>query len=177
MGDPLFVVADMRELEFEASVPSEFVRVVRPGAAVRLEVTGFETGAIRGKVSRVNAQADPATRQVKVYVTVPNADARLVGGLFASGHVVTQEARKVLAVPTAAVRHEGARRSRGCWRTESSRRSRSRWDARRRHGPHRSAHGTRRGRDGGDGTGGVVLARTVRARDREGELTPCSCRT
>ena len=106
-GDPLFVVADMSELEFEASVPSEFVRVVRPGAPVRLDVTGFETGAIRGKVSRVNAQADPATRQVKVYVTVPNADARLVGGLFASGHVVTQEARKVLAVPTAAVRHEG----------------------------------------------------------------------
>ena len=106
-GDPLFVVADTRELEFEASVPSEYVRVVRPGGAVRLEVTGFDAGAINGRVSRVNAQADPATRQVKVYVTVPNADARLVGGLFASGHVVTQEARKVLAVPTAAVRQEG----------------------------------------------------------------------
>jgi len=106
-GDPLFVVADTRELEFEASVPSEYVRIVRPGAAVRLEVTGFESGAIRGRVSRVNAQADPATRQVKVYVTVPNGDGRLVGGLFASGHVVTQEARKVLAVPSAAVRREG----------------------------------------------------------------------
>jgi RND family efflux transporter MFP subunit len=106
-GDPLFVVADTRELEFEASVPSEYVRVVRPGAEVRLEVTGFEAGSIRGRVSRVNAQADAATRQVKVYVSVPNAGAKLVGGLFASGHVVTQEARKVLAVPTAAVRQEG----------------------------------------------------------------------
>ena len=106
-GDPLFVVSDTRELEFEASVPSEYVRIVRPGAAVRLEVTGFDTGDIRGRVARVNQQADPATRQVKVYVTVPNGDAKLVGGLFASGHVVTQEARKVLAVPSAAVRHEG----------------------------------------------------------------------
>ena len=106
-GDPLFVVSDTRELEFEASVPSEHVRVVRPGASVRLDVTGFETGAIHGRVARVNAQADPATRQVKVYVTVPNADGRLVGGLFASGHVVTRQAHKVLAVPIAAVRGEG----------------------------------------------------------------------
>jgi RND family efflux transporter MFP subunit len=106
-GDPLFVVADTRELEFEASVPSEHVRLVRPGATVRLEVTGFESGTLGGRVARVNAQADPSTRQVKVYVTVPNADARLVAGLFASGHVLTQEARKVLAVPSAAVRREG----------------------------------------------------------------------
>jgi len=106
-GDPLFVVADTHELEFEASVPSEYVRLVRPGAPVRLDVTGFEAGSIRGRVARVNAQADPATRQVKVYVHVPNGDGRLVAGLFASGHVVTREARKVLAVPSAAVRHDG----------------------------------------------------------------------
>jgi membrane fusion protein, multidrug efflux system len=42
-----------------------------------------------------------------VYVNVPNADRRLVGGLFASGNVVTREARHVLAVPTAAIRREG----------------------------------------------------------------------
>ncbi len=106
-GDPLFVVADTRELEFEASVPSEFVNLVRPGSAVRLDIAGFEAGAIQGRVARVNAQADPATRQVKVYVNVPNHAGRLVGGLFASGNVVTKEARKVLAVPSAAVRHEG----------------------------------------------------------------------
>ncbi len=106
-GDPLFVVSDTRELEFEASVPSEFVRLVRPGSSVRLDVTGFESGAIHGRVARVNAQADAATRQVKVYVHVPNASGRLVGGLFASGSVVTQQARKVLAVPSAALRHEG----------------------------------------------------------------------
>lgn len=106
-GDPLFVVANTSTLEFEASVPSEYVRVVRPGAVVRLDVAGFDAGSIRGHVARVNAQADAATRQVKVYVNVPNGNGRLVGGLFASGNVVTKEARKVLAVPNAAIRHEG----------------------------------------------------------------------
>jgi membrane fusion protein (multidrug efflux system) len=107
MGDPMFVVANTHELEFEASIPSEFVRLVRPGAEVKLDVTGYEAGTIRGRVARINAQADAATRQVKVYVNVPNHDGRMVGGLFASGNVVTREARKVLAVPTAAIRREG----------------------------------------------------------------------
>jgi len=102
-GEPLFVIADTRELEFEATVPSEHVALVRPGAAVRLTVTGA-TGEIDGRVARVNATADPATRQVKVYVRVPNAGGRLVGGLFASGQVLTRQARSALGVPTAAVR-------------------------------------------------------------------------
>ncbi len=107
VGDPLFIVADTRELEFEASVPSEYVASLHPGSPVRLSVAGFSDGSLRGKVARVNAQADAATRQVKVYVNVPNADRRLVGGLFASGNVVTREAKRVLAVPTAAIRREG----------------------------------------------------------------------
>lgn len=106
-GDPLFTIANTRSLEFEASVPSEYVRLLRPGAPVRLDVAGFDAGSIKGQVARVNAQADAATRQVKVYVNVPNGNGRLVGGLFASGSVVTKEARKVLAVPNAAIRHEG----------------------------------------------------------------------
>lgn len=102
-GEPLFVIADTRELEFEATVPSEYVALVRPGAAVRLTVTGA-AGDIAGRVARVNTTADPATRQVKVYVRVPNGAGKLVGGLFASGQVLTREARSALAVPTEAVR-------------------------------------------------------------------------
>jgi multidrug efflux pump subunit AcrA (membrane-fusion protein) len=83
---------------------------VRPGAAVQLTVTGA-SGEIEGRVARVNSTADPATRQVKVYVSVPNGSGRLVGGLFASGQVLTRRARSALAVPSAAVREgEGAGR-------------------------------------------------------------------
>jgi RND family efflux transporter MFP subunit len=105
-GDPLFTVASTATLEFEATVPSEYVSLVRPGAAVDLDVTG-SSERVSGKVARVNATADAATRQVKVYVNVPNPGGRLVGGLFASGNVVTRESRKAIAVPTAGVRREG----------------------------------------------------------------------
>jgi multidrug efflux pump subunit AcrA (membrane-fusion protein) len=75
---------------------------------VRLSVSGYPAGGVTGRVARVNATADPATRQVKVYLTVPNPGGALVGGLFASGTIVTRESRQALAVPSAAVRGEAA---------------------------------------------------------------------
>jgi len=107
IGDPMFRLVNTRRLEFEATIPSEFVRLVKPGAPVRLDISGFPAGALSGTVARVNATADPATRQVKVYVAVPNANGALVGGLYAHGVVVTGEALSALAVPDAAVRREG----------------------------------------------------------------------
>lgn len=107
-GDPLFRLVNTAALEFEATVPSEFAARVRPGAAVALQVTGSGTGdaGLGGRVARVNATVDPATRQVKVYVAVPNRGGRLVGGLFASGRIVLRQVQHVVAVPEAAVRSD-----------------------------------------------------------------------
>lgn len=106
-GDPMFTVVNTSSLDFEATVPSEFATSVRSGSEVTLDVTGFAAGEVRGKVARVNATADEATRQVKVYVTVPNPNGRLVGGLYASGSVISRRAAGVLAIPVAGVRTEG----------------------------------------------------------------------
>lgn len=106
-GDPMFQLVNTAELEFEATVPSEFVPQIRAGSPVRLTVTGQPTGAVVGRVARINAAVDEATRQVKVYVSVPNPGGRLVGGLFASGSVVTREAAGALAAPAAAIRGAG----------------------------------------------------------------------
>jgi RND family efflux transporter MFP subunit len=103
-GDPMFRLVNTAQLEFAAAVPSQFVGTVRPGMPVSLSVSGLPNAALGGRVSRVNATADAATRQVKVYVIVPNANGQLVGGLFASGRIVTKQSVRTLAVPRAAVR-------------------------------------------------------------------------
>ncbi|HVH67237.1 MAG TPA: efflux RND transporter periplasmic adaptor subunit [Gemmatimonadales bacterium] len=103
-GDLLFQLVNTNELEFEATVPSEYIGSVRPGAPVTLVVTGVADGGLGGRVARINATVDEATRQVKVYVTVPNRGGRLVGGLFASGRVVLRELKGAVAVPQAALR-------------------------------------------------------------------------
>lgn len=103
-GDLLFQLVNTAELEFEATVPSEYIATLRPGAPVTLAVTGVSSGALGGRVARINATADEATRQVKVYVTVPNRDGRLVGGLFGSGRIVLHQVKGAVAVPQTAVR-------------------------------------------------------------------------
>jgi membrane fusion protein, multidrug efflux system len=110
-GDALFRLVNTRELELEATVPGEAAPVIATGAAVVLDVAGYPAGSVGGRVARVNATADPATRQVKVYVTVPNPGGRMVGDLYASGHVVTTERRATLAIPGAGVRTDADGRS------------------------------------------------------------------
>ncbi len=109
IGDPVMRVVDTRELEFEATITATDVSQVRVGSPVVLDVTGYPHAAIEGRVARVNADADPATRQVKIYVAVPNRDGRMVGGLFASGQVVLKRVPRALAVPLASVRADSGR--------------------------------------------------------------------
>ena len=103
-GDQLFQLANISALEFEATVPSEYAAQVRQGDAVILTVTGNGGTPVRGRIARVNATVDPATRQLKVYVSVANGDRHLVGGLFASGRVILRQVKGAIAVPQSAVR-------------------------------------------------------------------------
>jgi len=106
-GDLLFQLVNTAELEFEATVPSEYVGDVRVGAPVALAVTGAPESGLSGRVARINATVDAATRQVKVYVTVSNRGGRLVGGLFASGRIVLRQVQGAIAVPLSALRTDG----------------------------------------------------------------------
>ena len=105
-GDQLFRLVNTRELEFEATVPSQYVGDIKVGAAALLTVTGMDSAGVTARVARINATADPATRQVKVYVNVPNPNGRMVAGLYASGRLVTREVKGALAIPQAGVRRD-----------------------------------------------------------------------
>ncbi len=61
------------------------------GAVVDFTVRGYEQ-RFEGTIERIAPQADPTTRQVPIYVAIPNVGGRLVAGLFAEGRVVSQSA-------------------------------------------------------------------------------------
>jgi membrane fusion protein (multidrug efflux system) len=105
-GDQLFRLVNTSELEFEATVPSQYVGDIKIGAPALLTVTGLDSAGVTAHVARINATADPATRQVKVYVNVPNPTGRIVAGLYASGRLVTREVKGALALPQAGVRRD-----------------------------------------------------------------------
>ncbi len=109
-GKPVLELVDTRVLQLSASVPTEWLSELRIGRPVLLTVAQLDSSAVSGRISRINPTADPATRQIQIYVDVPNPREALVGGLFVSGRVLTRESPDAVAVPRVAVRYEGEAR-------------------------------------------------------------------
>lgn len=110
VGTVLVTIVNTSVLQLEASVEARWIGSLRIGSPVVLTVTGVDHDSITGRVARINPTADPATRQVRLYVDVPNRGS-LVGGLFVSGRALLEEVRGAVAVPRGAVRYEGEERT------------------------------------------------------------------
>jgi membrane fusion protein, multidrug efflux system len=101
-GTPLFSLVDPSTMRLEAAVPAGELSMIRLGAKVTFTVTGYPGRTFEGRISSINPQADPQTRQVRLFVRIPNAGQRLVAGLFAEGRVASEE-RLALTVPASAL--------------------------------------------------------------------------
>lgn len=105
-GTALFTVVDPSSMELEAAVPARDLALLERGTSVAFDVTGYPERAFTGRIDRISPSADPSTGMVLIYVTIPNAEGALVGGLFANGRVAT-EAAVGLSVPASAIDNRG----------------------------------------------------------------------
>jgi membrane fusion protein (multidrug efflux system) len=106
-GTELYTIIDPTSLRLEAAVPSDDLRALRVGAPVQFQVRGYDE-PLRGHIERIAPQADATTRQVPIFVAIPNVGGRLVAGLFAEGRVISESADGVV-VPANAVNTMGAK--------------------------------------------------------------------
>jgi RND family efflux transporter MFP subunit len=103
-GDELFTVVNPGTLELEGSIAVGDAARVRVGQTVEFTLDAVPHERHRGSVARIDPTADPATRQVGVYVQLPNQGWRLVGGQFARGRILTGASATAVLVPEAALR-------------------------------------------------------------------------
>jgi membrane fusion protein (multidrug efflux system) len=102
----LYTLVNLRQMELQAMVPASDIGAVQLGAAVRFTVDGFEGKTFTGRVERINPTAEPGSRTVTVYITVPNADLLLRGGSFASGSLDLVASALRPTLPLSAIRSE-----------------------------------------------------------------------
>ncbi|MFH1143070.1 MAG: efflux RND transporter periplasmic adaptor subunit [Candidatus Eisenbacteria bacterium] len=107
-GDPLFTLVNTTTLELSATVPSETLGRVRPGTPMRFRIAAFPEEEFTGQVDRINPTTEPGTRQVRIYMRLPNPEGRLVGGLFASGRVVDAVREEAVGAALSVLRREGS---------------------------------------------------------------------
>lgn len=105
-GTELFKIIDPSSMRLEASVPSEDLSALKIGATVQFTVRGYDR-PFSGRIERIAPAADARTRQVPIYVAIPNVGGQLVAGLFAEGRVVSETATG-LVVPLNAVNTTGS---------------------------------------------------------------------
>ena len=101
-GTPIATIIDLSSMWLEASVQSEALSALTPGTPVEFQVRGYPGQTFEGHIERIAPAADPVTRQVTIFVDVPNTRGRLMAGLFAEGRVTT-ERRQTLVVPATAI--------------------------------------------------------------------------
>jgi RND family efflux transporter MFP subunit len=106
-GGELYTIIDPSSMRLEASVPSEQIAAIKVGGTVAFQVRGYPQETFEGRIERVSPSADAATRQVPIFVTIPNKSRRLVAGLFAEGRV-EQASKTGLIVPQTAVNENGS---------------------------------------------------------------------
>ena len=107
-GQTLLTIVDSRILELAGQVPVNQAARIQPGQTVEFTLDAFPGRVLTGRVARVDPTADPATRNIGVYVQVPNADRSLLGGLFATGRIAVGGTSEAVVIPIAALRADAS---------------------------------------------------------------------
>jgi membrane fusion protein (multidrug efflux system) len=102
----IVTLVDLQQMVLEAAVPAAEIPAVRVGQKVRFRVGGFGDRIFEGEVQRINPVTADNSRAIPIYISVPNPDQALKGGMFAQGELMLSSMEPVLAVPKRAVREE-----------------------------------------------------------------------
>jgi len=108
MGTPLFRINGLGSVWVNAEVPEAAAAQVRAGMPVEVRTPTSGT-ALKGKVSAVLPEVNPATRTVKARIEVANPKGELVPGLFASVDFAPAAGGEQTLVPSEAVIATGKR--------------------------------------------------------------------
>lgn len=101
----LFTVADLTTVWVVANVPEKDVRFIRREQTVEIRLTAYPGEVFAGTITHISDMLDPATRTMKVRVTVPNPEPLrpLKPEMFATVRVHAAPDRDVLTIPLSAV--------------------------------------------------------------------------
>jgi cobalt-zinc-cadmium efflux system membrane fusion protein len=101
--NPLFVISDLRRLWLNIDLPEKAAALAKAGETVNFTLDAYPGIDFSGRVDRVGAAVDPATRRIPVRAVVDNADGRLKPEMFARATLSAPGAAQVIRLPTSAI--------------------------------------------------------------------------
>lgn len=104
---PLFTVTDPKQLWLVVDVPETSVARARVGEDVEFNVPAWPDRKFKGTITQVGLAVDPATRRVQLRGKVANPDLALKPEMYARARLVTDDGRRAIKVPNAALFEQG----------------------------------------------------------------------
>lgn len=102
-GDAITTLQTLDPIYVNFSVPQQRLTQIATGDVVRVKTDAAPDATFQGKITALNAEVDPVTRNIRVQATIENKDEKLRAGMFANVEVVLPEKKEVLAIPATAV--------------------------------------------------------------------------
>ena len=90
-------------LRAEFTVPQGQSGLIHPGQMVDITVDAFPGRRFQGRISAINSEINPNTRNVTVEAIVQNPRMRLRPGMFGEARILVGAVQKRVAVPTVAI--------------------------------------------------------------------------
>lgn len=109
VGAPMFRINGLGTVWVNAEVPEAAAAQVRPGGLVEARTPSSPGTVLKGRVSAILPEVDPATRTLRARVELENPGQRLVPGMFATVRFAPAAGTDTLLVPTEAVIRTGQR--------------------------------------------------------------------
>ena len=102
-GDQIVSLQSLNPIFVNFFLPQQELARIRLGFKVQLTTDVLPGEIVEGKITAINSQVDPSTRNIGVQATVANSQERLRPGMFVKVAVVLPVQDKVLAIPSTAV--------------------------------------------------------------------------
>ena len=107
-GEDIVNLEDIGSLKLDFRVPEAFLSKIAKGQDVNVRVDAFPKETFSGKIYAIEPAIDAQTRTVLLRARIPNAEAKLMPGLFARVNLILERRGTALVVPEEAIVPKGS---------------------------------------------------------------------
>lgn len=102
-GAAIVTLQALDPIHVDFFLPQQALAQLKVGQKIASVVDTWPTEIFSGEITAINPKVDTATRNVQVRATLPNADERLLPGMFARVEIVVGKPRDLVTVPVTAI--------------------------------------------------------------------------
>jgi len=102
-GDKVVTLQAVDPIYVDFKLPQQQLAMIANGQSVNLTTDSYPGATCTGKINAIDPRIDASTRNFQAEATVPNADRKLMPGMFARVAVIAGDKKQYLTLPQTAI--------------------------------------------------------------------------